>query len=122
MLRHRKPTREPWIKPHKRADLSRMTSTVESRRRAARLVLLGCAACGKVPAQIHHIRDGHGMSERAPWWETIPLCNEHHNGSPMSTHGARRREFHAKHGSERDMLAVINQQLPAELRGQEDRT
>jgi hypothetical protein len=112
-----KPKREPWIKPRKRVDLSKMTACFEARIRAGRLSLMGCAACGKVPAQIHHIRDGHGLSERAPWWETIPLCNEHHNGSQFSTHGACRREFHHAHGTEREMLERVDAKLPVELRG-----
>ena len=70
--------------------------------------------CG---GELHHLRDGHGLSERAPWWETIPLCNEHHNGSKASTHGALRREFHHAHGSEREMLQRVNERLPEELRG-----
>lgn len=99
-----------------RQDLSSMTCCKETRLRAGRLVLMGCVVCGRIP-QIHHLRDGHGLSERAPWWETIPLCHEHHNGSAESTHGAGRREFHWRNGSEREMLARVNARLPEELRG-----
>lgn len=110
--RDAKADREPWIKPKPRRDLSRMDCCPEAKRRAGLLVLMGCAACGKVPAQIHHLRDGHGLSERAPWWETIPLCSEHHNGMPFSTHGMFRREFHRMHGKEREILDRVNQKLP----------
>lgn len=113
----KKPHRVPWIKKAPRPDNSRMTCCAEAKQRAGRLVLMGCIACGRVPAQIHHLRDGHGLSERAPWWETIPLCNEHHNGSQTSTHGALRREFHHAHGSERQLLERVNERLPEELRG-----
>lgn len=113
----RKPKREPWIMPKARPDHSSMVATFSARLRAARLSLMGCAACGKVPASVHHIRDGHGMSERAPWWETIPLCREHHQGDGFSTHGAERRRFHEVHGSEREMLERVNAALPVELRG-----
>lgn len=111
-----KPHRIPWIKAKPRQDLSRMTCCPEAKQRAGRLVLMGCIVCGRVPAQIHHLRDGHGLSERAPWWETIPLCNEHHNGSAYSTHGAQRREFHRDHGTEREMLEHVDLLMPVELR------
>ena len=40
---------------------------------------MGCIVCrnsewGESPAEIHHIRNGQGMSQRASNYETIPLC------------------------------------------------
>ena len=116
-LPKQKPAREPWIKPRKRVDLSSMTCCKEAKLRAARLALMGCAACGKIPACIHHIRDGQGMGERAPWHDTIPLCRSHHQGDGMSTHGRDRLLFHETYGSEREMLARVNARLPQLLNG-----
>ena len=47
---------------------------------------LGCLACriagyGPTPAEIHHPREGHGMSQRAEHKSGIPLCPAHHRGT-----------------------------------------
>ena len=47
---------------------------------------LGCVACriagyGPTPAEIHHPREGHGMSQRAKHKSGIPLCPAHHRGT-----------------------------------------
>jgi hypothetical protein len=59
----------------------------------ARVAQLGCCVCrmlghGPTPAQVHHIREGQGMSQRASNWLTIPLCPEHHTGA-QGIHGDR---------------------------------
>lgn len=92
----------------------------EAKLRAGRLVLMGCIACGRrSQVEIHHLRHGRGMAERAPWWETIPLCHEHHTGSVSGycTHGAYRSEFHFDVGSEIELLARVNVFLPIQLCG-----
>lgn len=72
---------------------------------------LGCVVCrnlglGPTPAQIHHIRDGQGMAQRASHYLVIPLCPLHHTGG---VHGesfhAGPREFESKYGSEISLLA-----------------
>nr|WP_290123657.1 Ref family recombination enhancement nuclease [Wohlfahrtiimonas chitiniclastica] len=45
----------------------------------SRVADLGCIVCrnlgyGRSPAEIHHIRDGQGMSQRASNYEVLPLC------------------------------------------------
>jgi hypothetical protein len=52
---------------------------------------LGCIVCyllgdGYCAAQVHHIREGQGMSQRAGNFLTIPLCPDHHTG-PQGVHG-----------------------------------
>ena len=47
---------------------------------------LGCVACriagyGPTPAEIHHPREGQGMSQRAEHKSGIPLCPAHHRGT-----------------------------------------
>lgn len=74
---------------------------------------LGCVACrnhgyGETPAEVHHIRDGQGSSQRADDTETIPLCPPHHRGTahPIvpSIHRDKRR-FEREFGTERELLA-----------------
>lgn len=57
---------------------------------------LGCYLCrylgyGETPAQVHHLREGQGMAQRASNYLTVPLCDTHHaNSSPDGIHGQRR--------------------------------
>lgn len=69
---------------------------------------LGCVACrnsglGPTPCQVHHIRTGQGMGQRASNFLVLPLCEAHHTG-PNGLHG-QRRMFAIMHGSELDLLA-----------------
>jgi len=45
-----------------------------------------CALCGDRPVQVHHIRSGQGLSQRASDFLTIPLCPSCHTG-PSGVHG-----------------------------------
>lgn len=57
---------------------------------------LGCYLCrhlgyGETPAQVHHLREGQGMAQRASNYLTVPLCDTHHaNSSVDGIHGQRR--------------------------------
>ena len=65
---------------------------------------LGCLICGG-PAEIHHIRAGQGMAQRAGNHLVIPLCAEHHrNGGHGVAIHAGRQTFEAMYGSEMDLL------------------
>lgn len=61
-----------------------------------RVADLGCFLCrylgyGYTSAQVHHLREGQGMAQRASHFLTIPLCDTHHaNSSPDGIHGQRR--------------------------------
>lgn len=68
-------------------------STKAEKRHMARVAELGCIACdllgyGQTPAQVHHIREGQGMQQRAGNFLVVPLCLEHHTGSG-GVHGDR---------------------------------
>lgn len=64
---------------------------------------LPCALCGDVPVEVHHIRYGQGLSQRASHYLTIPLCPKCHRGS-NGVHGDRTLlRIYKK--SEMDMLA-----------------
>ena len=72
---------------------------------------LGCLVCrnqglGYVPCQLHHIRDGYGISQRAPHYLVVPLCPEHHKdgGNGVAFH-AGKQTFQGLYGSEMDLLA-----------------
>lgn len=77
---------------------------------------LGCYCCrvdgnGEVPAQIHHIREGMGMGQRAKHiGETIPLCEAHHQGLVNTNCVAFHRGpriWRNKYGSEREVAKAI---------------
>jgi hypothetical protein len=75
-----------------------------------KVAALGCVVCdmlgnGHIAAQVHHIREGQGMSQRASNWLTIPLCPECHTG-PNGIHGDRNFMKILK-VDELDLLAVV---------------
>ena len=56
---------------------------------------LGCACCmllglgeEDTPVEIHHVREGQGMAQRAQHWLAVPLCPDCHRGS-RGIHGDR---------------------------------
>ena len=62
-----------------------------------------CALCGDRPVQVHHIREGQGMAQRASDFLTIPLCPSCHVG-PSGFHGDRSM-FRIMKKGELDLLA-----------------
>lgn len=79
-----------------------------------RVAALGCVLCkrlglGDSPAQVHHIRDGQGMAQRASDYLTIPLCHSCHQG-PRGVHGDRGLLKQAK-VTELDLLADVIEAL-----------
>ena len=82
----------------------------DERIRFGKLADMGCVLCHHLgtpgtPAEIHHLRDGQGMSQRAPHDLTIGLCAYHHRSSE-GYHGLGKRRFEAVYGvTERDLLA-----------------
>lgn len=61
-------------------------ATKAEKRHMDRVAQLPCALCGASPVQLHHIREGQGMSQRASNWLVIPLCPSCHTG-PQGIHG-----------------------------------
>lgn len=81
-----------------------------------RVAALGCILCQALglppsPAQLHHIREGHGMSQRASDWLVIPLCPSCHQGN-TGIHGDRSLLRIAKM-EELDLLALTMEALHA---------
>lgn len=79
-------------------------ATLAEREYMGRVAALGCLLCGQ-PAEVHHIREGQGMAQRASNWLTVPLCPEHHRGA-AGLHGLGERGFERRHRlGELDLLA-----------------
>lgn len=71
----------------------------EWKRRVAELNCLICQA----PANLHHVREGQGMSQRAKDWMVVPLCKTHHE-VPDGIHN--QRQFYLRFRmDEMDLLA-----------------
>ena len=68
---------------------------------------LGCMVCAS-PAEVHHIRAGQGMAQRAGNHLVIPLCPEHHRigGHGVAIH-AGQRSWEGLYGSEMEMLDIV---------------
>lgn len=76
-----------------------------------KVAALGCIVCINngfmdSPAQLHHIRKGQGMSQRAGEYEVIPLCPWHHQqgGYGFAIH-AGQQLWEEKYGTECQLLA-----------------
>jgi len=91
-------------------------STIAEKQWMGRVAALGCYLCqhlgyGATPAQVHHLREGQGMSQRASNWLVAPLCDKHHaNSSPDGIHG-QRRAWKLAHVDEMDALAWVIERL-----------
>ena len=83
-------------------------ASIAEKKHMSRVASLGCLICHQ-PAQIHHIREGQGMSQRASNWLVIPLCPDHHTGH-LSIHGSK-KQFEAIYGNELDLLAETIEKL-----------
>lgn len=85
-----------------------MTTKAE-REHMGRVASLSCACCGQYGVQVHHIRDGQGMSQRASNFLTVPLCQECHTGQ-FGVHGDKSR-MRARKATELDWLADTIEKL-----------
>ena len=67
---------------------------------------LPCCLCGSMPVEVHHIREGQGMAQRAGNMLVIPLCLNCHRG-PSGIHGDKTMlRIHKK-----DELDLLNETL-----------
>ena len=68
---------------------------------------LGCLVCG-AGAEIHHVRRGQGLGQRASHMEVLPLCFFHHRTGPLGVaFHAGSRAWQAIHGTEQELLAIV---------------
>ncbi|KFN19255.1 Ref family recombination enhancement nuclease [Aeromonas bestiarum] len=82
--------------------------------------LLGCIICrnlgwGPSLAEIHHVRSGVGMAQRAAHTRVLPLCPRHHRACYPTGFHAAPKSWQAEHGSEETLLAQVATEV-AELR------
>lgn len=54
----------------------------------SRVAALSCCVCGNHGVELHHVREGQGMAQRAQDWLVVPLCPNCHRG-PQGLHGDR---------------------------------
>ncbi|WP_336242108.1 Ref family recombination enhancement nuclease [Enterobacter cloacae] len=83
----------------------------------SRVDALGCIVCrnhnlGETPAEIHHIRSGQGISQRADHRKSIPLCHMHHrNGGYGVAIHAGRKQWEKNFGTELQLLEQVQLEL-----------
>lgn len=89
-----------------------MTTKAE-KEHLSKVAEIGCIVClnenyGQSPAEIHHIRSGQGMAQRASNYEAIPLCHAHHRtgGYGIAFH-AGSKVWQKRYGSEELLLNQI---------------
>jgi len=86
--------------------------TAAGKRHMAKLAALPCACCGAAsPSNVHHIREGQGMAQRADDFLAIPLCWYCHQG-PQGIHGDR-SAWRMRKLTELDALADTIRRLTA---------
>lgn len=93
-----------------------MTTKAE-REHLSKVAEIGCIVClnenhGQSPAEIHHIRSGKGMGQRASNYEAIPLCHAHHRtgGYGIAFH-AGSKVWQERFGSEELLLDQVKEIL-----------
>ncbi|WNJ81666.1 Ref family recombination enhancement nuclease [Cedecea neteri] len=87
------------------------------REHLSRVASLGCIVCrnlgfGETPAEIHHIRTGQGVAQRADNYSCIPLCHPHHRngGHGVAVH-AGKQTWEKNFGTELELLEQVNNEL-----------
>ena len=97
----------------KRSPIKRKAKASPTAHEKAHLCIIAslrCIICGRSPVNVHHIREGYGLSQRAPHIETLPLCPWHHQtGTFGEAFHAGPREWVARFGTERELLARLRQ-------------
>ena len=83
--------------------------TSRAHRHLSRVASLSCVLCGSKPVQVHHLREGQGMSQRASDFLTVALCPECHQGA-NGLHG-NRSLLRIRHLEELDLLALTIEAL-----------
>lgn len=79
---------------------------------------LGCIACrnaglGSTPSEIHHVRSGQGMAQRAAHTRVLPLCPAHHRAHFETGFHAAPASWQAEHGTEAELLTQVAREVAA---------
>lgn len=86
--------------------MAKKNKTRAEREYHATIASLGCICCN-APAQVHHLREGLGMSQRNHWL-VIPLCPWHHEQRHLLYDA-----FKMANGDEMSLLAKTLERLYA---------
>lgn len=97
--------------------MTRKQATQEEKEWFRDLVELGCVACRNtfgvysIP-EIHHIRKGQGIAQRADHKETLPLCPPHHRtgGHGVAIH-AGQKTWEENYGTETELLEQVTNEV-----------
>jgi hypothetical protein len=86
--------------------------TAEERRYRDKVAALGCLICG-MPANLHHVRQGVGMGQKAAEiGGLLPLCHIHHqNGGYGVAFHAGKKEWQKNYGTEAELLEEVARRL-----------
>ena len=92
-------------------------ATKAEKEHLSKVAEIGCIVClnenyGQSPAEIHHIRSGQGMAQRASNYEVIPLCPIHHRngGHGVAVH-AGIETWQERFGTEVELLNQVKEML-----------
>ncbi|MEL3922118.1 Ref family recombination enhancement nuclease [Aeromonas enteropelogenes] len=97
-----------------------MSKTKSDKQHLSDVASLGCVACrnaglGPSLAEIHHVRSGSGMGQRAEHSRVLPLCPGHHRACYPTGFHAAPKSWQAEHGTEEALLLQVAREV-AELR------
>lgn len=91
--------------------------TVQEKAWVAKVRSLPCVLCQYLGAQqaaatnVHHVREGQGLSQRASHFLVVALCRGYHQG-PQGWHGLGRQRFYERYKLEElDLLAMTIEAL-----------
>lgn len=85
--------------------------SAKAKRHLGRVARVPCVLCshmglGETPAQVHHLKFGTGVSDRASDWLVAALCPEHHTGA-SGVHTLKEKGLRLRYNlSELDLLAM----------------
>ena len=85
------------------------SKTKEEKKWLSDVAELGCICCrnmgfGSSLAEIHHVRTGQGMAQRASHTDVLPLCPPHHRACYETGFHASPKTWQEIHGSEAELL------------------
>lgn len=97
-----------------------MSKTKADKQHLSDVASLGCVACrnaglGPSLAEIHHVRTGAGIAQRAAHTRVLPLCPRHHRACYSTGFHAAPRSWQQEHGSEEALLEQVAREV-TELR------
>ncbi|EHK5438652.1 hypothetical protein I8Y03_001900 [Aeromonas hydrophila] len=89
-----------------------MSKTKADKQHLSDVASLGCVACrnaglGPSLAEIHHVRSGAGMAQRAAHTQVLPLCPRHHRACYPTGFHAAPMSWQVEHGSEKALLDQV---------------